>query len=915
MSRTESTSAVTPVTPIPSPPSLRDDDHEVPKCLRGNGCCGLVVGILIVWFLLVGGSVYGAIRFFHKLGFADFKAPPGTLLYDSKHEFDYNNYNSQGQTWKFSEYLLIQTKPRGISLLDLEHSLLFAGLSEALLLKVKPGSTNWAIPNVRGYWLANNDAVVNWNRESLLGGINNDTTVIVINFQYGSTKELRPRLEEALHSEEVTKLLPADKYTIQLAGIGDLEHALHSTVLENMGHIDAVAVSTGILIFAVAVRTALVWWIPLVIIISTIVPTLALGAILKQHMTVTGFAPEIMGSMVIALSIDFSLFFLARVRDCQADEANFGRYTPAGVIWFTYWKVSHNIAVSAVAIALAFGGLALIDSDFVRSIALVCCFGALVVLLTSMTLLPALVWICFPSCCCCPMPMLLCLNGWPCFGSNNNKKNNNTDHDGDDDENGGGKKKEQIRSDGGGDGSSDDDRAAAAPLLTTTTNGDAKKKDDDGSDDGNDDDGDNSPETLKKRQDARAFEVALDSMWAKVADKSAHYWPLTITLVLALCSPFLYFLVAHFGYDTNFLSVGPHSIDAYWGYLDAQEIFGRNIDTPMSIYLQSKRKYSYSFPYQYAGSPYVYTQTYSGHMPVLSPEIWPVYEIILEAVQGMPDSNTIKSEGLEFNNLPNLWKGKKLTWEEHVDLVNQGNPETQDWGVNGSQALNSTKDALLFEGLDYMSYLKTFTGPAFNTYGFENSTSGGSPDQVYGNWSGCPSGMINFGMRTPTWGRKNTRYWNDLHAVLVAIRQRVHDLTEEDTTQEEGSSSSSQVTNRDQNKLNFGTESLFIGYMGPNGDMWYVLNRVMEQFKTEVIITVLMLFGAMLLLFRSFAISLISIFTMGLTVATTFGIVTFVTHADWFHGVWKELRHVDAYFWVIVVLAFSICCHLCPQPT
>ena len=84
----------------------------------------------------------------------------------------------------------------------------------------------------------------------------------------------------------------------------------------------------------------------------------------------------------------------------------------------------------------------------------------------------------------------------------------------------------------------------------------------------------------------------------------------------------------------------------------------------------------------------------------------------------------------------------------------------------------------------------------------------------------------------------------------------------------------------------------------------------MAQFHIEIIITSSVLFLAMVVLFRSLAFAVISIVTMALTVTITFGIVTAMFTYDWLHSAWPELQHVDKWFWLIVVLAFSVTCVL-----
>jgi predicted RND superfamily exporter protein len=338
--------------------------------------------VLVFSIVLLPASVFGAIHLFDKLVFADFKPKEGTLIGNSHFCVNQNGWQTVNQN---PLSIVVQSKERGQSLVDGFNVIPMTFLTEQL--QALQQSYNFLALGVSSYFIPG------YMNTSYVGGINNDSVLFSV---FWDTMEAKPYVEDI--QSFLDSLLYSDLYSMTVTGIPPLESAMKHTVLKNMGAIDAVCIPVGLCIFAVAVRTSpFTMLVPLLTLIISLAGGLGLSAPLHPTLTITAFAPEMMMSVVIALSMDFSLFLLSRVREQRANDAQKGVVRTHGeIVWLCLKSVSHNILISGFAVSLAFSGLLFINDDFVRGCAAVSAIGALFTTLTSVSFLPSIVILLFP---------------------------------------------------------------------------------------------------------------------------------------------------------------------------------------------------------------------------------------------------------------------------------------------------------------------------------------------------------------------------------------------------------------------------------------------------------------------------------------------------------------------------------------
>ena len=102
----------------------------------------------------------------------------------------------------------------------------------------------------------------------------------------------------------------------------------------------------------------------------------------------------------------------------------------------------------------------------------------------------------------------------------------------------------------------------------------------------------------------------------------------------------------------------------------------------------------------------------------------------------------------------------------------------------------------------------------------------------------------------------------------------------------------------------------FIGMSGGASDSWAVMAYIMEWFPYQIGATFCVIFVFIAIAFRSIAVPVRMLFTVGYTVAFTYGFAVLVFQYEWLHFVWTALQGVDGVFWLIPVQCFTVICGL-----
>mmetsp|Transcript_2730 Transcript_2730/g.9936 ORF Transcript_2730/g.9936 Transcript_2730/m.9936 type:complete len:931 (-) Transcript_2730:195-2987(-) len=134
--------------------------------------------------------------------------------------------------------------------------------------------------------------------------------------------------------------------------------------------------------FLVSVRLLL---IPVLCVLVSATASFGLMYPVSEALTVISFAPSIMMSCLIAMSIDYSLFLLSRYRE-EID----GGATPFDAVVTMVSSAGHTVLASGSTLSLCFLGLCFFPMDLLRSIGLGCALAIAGCVVTSLTVTPSM---------------------------------------------------------------------------------------------------------------------------------------------------------------------------------------------------------------------------------------------------------------------------------------------------------------------------------------------------------------------------------------------------------------------------------------------------------------------------------------------------------------------------------------------
>lgn len=360
--------------------------------------------ILVIYALLFPLGGYLAVRFMGNTKVV-YDPPSGSIVYAAE-MWVAKLFTTQVQQKPLM--MLVTSSPPGRSLLLGDAAALFRNYSLALAAhchglwaaQTRTVEAYWTIPNVPAL------------RDRLVGGTNNDSSLVVVDVSpegnlIDVANEIGDWSQQWLASVASGANASATTLTVSFTSEAHIYLDLQNGMLSDLLRIDSITVPFAGLALCVCLRSA-----RMVLLVAVSMPVaicLSLAAMfpLSCVMSMSSFAPEMAASVIVALSIDYSLFIGSRFREqaalhavlhassVESDENDEARaYRREAAQWqavkATTTLCATNILVSGLTIAAALGGLATVDVSFMQSIGLAYCIAAVCSVFVSLTLLPSL---------------------------------------------------------------------------------------------------------------------------------------------------------------------------------------------------------------------------------------------------------------------------------------------------------------------------------------------------------------------------------------------------------------------------------------------------------------------------------------------------------------------------------------------
>ncbi|MEU6425126.1 MMPL family transporter [Microbispora sp. NPDC046973] len=173
--------------------------------------------------------------------------------------------------------------------------------------------------------------------------------------------------------------------TVRFGGLTAMTDQVNSTIVRDIGLAEAISVPILLILLAVVFRSLLAAALPLAVGVVAALGTMAVLRLVTLVADVSTFAIQVVTVLGLGLAIDYALLAVTRFRE----ELGRGASVETAVERTTA-TAGRTIAFSGAVVALSFAGLAVFPSRFLLSMAYAGAATVVLAVLTSLTVLPAL---------------------------------------------------------------------------------------------------------------------------------------------------------------------------------------------------------------------------------------------------------------------------------------------------------------------------------------------------------------------------------------------------------------------------------------------------------------------------------------------------------------------------------------------
>lgn len=336
--------------------------------------------VVIAWGVILAGSIYVGPKFLGATA-ASFDAPPGTMGAIAQSVY-LEKYPRQNE----SALVFVQDN-KGRSLFNTTQL-------KAITLLLNSTLPSYSEPGVYldlASWYTFNTTEVGRLLQGSFMNPTNTASIISIDYDKSAFKTTNEREFFGFIRDQLDTL-PNPSFTVGLTGINVLFQDVVTGAQKDLLTQDVVVIPTAFFVLALVVRSCQLLIIPIFsVAISILFSYTILYPLAKYAMNVASFTPNIMMSLSIAMSIDYSLFLLTRYRE----EIIAGR-TPLNAVRLMTFHSGKIVLASGSTLAITFLGLVFFPTDFLRTIGIGAAISLLCTMAVNLSLTPCMLLL-FPK--------------------------------------------------------------------------------------------------------------------------------------------------------------------------------------------------------------------------------------------------------------------------------------------------------------------------------------------------------------------------------------------------------------------------------------------------------------------------------------------------------------------------------------
>lgn len=189
-----------------------------------------------------------------------------------------------------------------------------------------------------------------------------------------------------IHADTGNPVLAGGGVVTQLGGVRPLLDDTNTGILDGASTIEMITIPALFILLLFVFRSAVAALIPVGIAVLALMGGLVLIRILSSLTTISVFALNVLMFMALGLAVDYGLFIVSRFREERAIQ----NLSTADAVARTLATAGRTVFVSGITVALALSGLLVFPQAYVRSMAIGGMVAVLLAMVTSLTVLPAL---------------------------------------------------------------------------------------------------------------------------------------------------------------------------------------------------------------------------------------------------------------------------------------------------------------------------------------------------------------------------------------------------------------------------------------------------------------------------------------------------------------------------------------------
>ncbi|MHA2255940.1 MAG: MMPL family transporter, partial [Candidatus Heimdallarchaeaceae archaeon] len=186
--------------------------------------------------------------------------------------------------------------------------------------------------------------------------------------------------------EELSEIQIGDEeISVYLTGFIVMYREMREATEEDMTKMDIIVIPLALLVLAAVIRSIKLMIIPILSMGLSVLSSFLIMYPVALKWDIFSFVPSIMMSLVIALSIDYSLFLLTRYREEILNEK-----PNSEAVFLMNKNAGHTVSVSGVTLAITYLGLAFFPLQLLATVGIGSAVAIIMTLLVNLTLTPAL---------------------------------------------------------------------------------------------------------------------------------------------------------------------------------------------------------------------------------------------------------------------------------------------------------------------------------------------------------------------------------------------------------------------------------------------------------------------------------------------------------------------------------------------